>query len=448
MVHVRCGVSLAALVALAGAGCGGQNVASELARPPELPSKESKCGNTRIQARPLIVEWPSSDRAALEARIKQGLVPVRYVGCDMEVLTTCKVSSMYSYTGITPKSDKVVIHNSDELYANIPVYAAKFEGKLQKAGALEVDMTIIGRYDAGRDTIRTDELQGSCREATHVITALTVGAFKFSAGASADVSAGGSVGDIGAGARSSASNETLNTDGDGKQCEKATGNDSVPPFGCGALLRVELVPLDKPRENAPTCPGGTSWDGSQCIAVVNKSCPEGTHYEGGKGCLANIAGASAANAGGAKPAAEASAGGPCGASAVCAEEQKACDAGDNRACVRAGEIFYNARGVAKDGARAAALFKQACSKDELTGCVDLGWAYVTGTGVPKDGASAALFFGKACNDKTTMGCLGLGTLHLQGSGVPRDKAHAGALFKQACEGGITAGCKMLKDIQP
>jgi hypothetical protein len=42
-------------------------------------------------ARPLIVEWPSADRAALEAQASHGLVVVRYEGCEMEVLRQCRV---------------------------------------------------------------------------------------------------------------------------------------------------------------------------------------------------------------------------------------------------------------------------------------------------------------------------------------------------------------------
>ena len=56
--------------------------------------------------------------------------------------------------GITPKSDKITMKDSDELYANIPVYAAKFEGKLQKSGALNVAMTQRGSSEAPSAMLR------------------------------------------------------------------------------------------------------------------------------------------------------------------------------------------------------------------------------------------------------------------------------------------------------
>lgn len=420
------GAALITIAALAfTSACSGGNLASEIAKAPENPNKESKCGTSTIQARPLIVEWPSSDRAALEARVKQGLVPVRYVGCDMEVLTTCKVPAEYGYTGITPKNDKVVIRNTDELYANIPVYAAKFEAKLQKAGSLEIAMTIIGRYESNRPRVHSDELQGECGAATHVISALTVGSFMFSAGANAEIGSSAGYQAIGAGAKSTASNETLNTDGDAKQCEKATSEDKAPPFGCGALLRVELLPIGEARKDLPACPGGTTWDGKQCIAAAS-------------------AAAGAAGAGSAAATAATTA--PAKGDSTVDSYQKSCDGGDARACVTLGEMFYNARGgVAKDAARAVTLFNKACEKGEATGCVDLGWAHASGSGVDKNPSVAADQFSKACNATTTLGCVGLGMLYRAGTGVAKDQKRAADLFNKACAAGNDTACKLGKD---
>lgn len=422
-MHVVSSGKLAALASvtslLASLGCSGGNIASELAKPPPNPNKESKCGTTKIQARPLIVEWPSSDRAALEARIKQGLVPVRYVGCDMEVVTTCKVPAAYGYTGITPKNDKVVIHNNDELYANIPVHAASFEAKLATAGSLEVAMTIIGRYESDKPSVHADELRGECGAATHVITALTVGSFMFSAGANAEIGAGANVQGAGAGAKSQSSNETLNTDGDPKQCEKATSDDKAPPFGCGALLRVELVPLGEARKDA-SAQASTSPTASAAPSVVASAPPPAS----------------------ASASATTSASASTGNSTV-DNYQKSCDGGFFRACVTLGEMYYNAKGVPKDAPRAVALFKKACDGKEPTGCVDLGWAYSTGTGTEKNGAVAADFFGKACTPTVVVGCIGLAGLYRDGNGVPKDGKRANALFKQACDMGNDFACKAM-----
>lgn len=207
--------------------------------------KASKCGIRRNSAsKPLVVDWSSAERAALEGRARSGLVPVRWQGCEIEVLTTCNARGDYHYVGLNPKRETVRIKSADELYANLPVGAATLEGKLERHGALEVDMTVIGRMEAERFDFHRTELDGRCDQATHVITGLTVGAFTFSAGAGADVSAGASFRGAGGGAASSSERELLNTDGDRAACEQATQADIEAPAGCGALLRVELVPIE------------------------------------------------------------------------------------------------------------------------------------------------------------------------------------------------------------
>ncbi len=223
--------------------CGG-SLAKDLAKPPDLDiPDQSKCKVSQSQARPLIVEWPSADRGALEAQLGKGTVVVRYQGCEMEVLRHCQAPGAYDYVPITRKHDRITMRDADDLYANVPLGAAKLEGKLERAGELTVTMTMVGSYESQAPQIRKDQLSGSCSDATHVITSLTAGAFSFFAGA--DAAVGGSVSSpfAGGAANSSASHEVLNQDGDEKACEAASAEDQTPPHNCGALLRIEVAPL-------------------------------------------------------------------------------------------------------------------------------------------------------------------------------------------------------------
>lgn len=231
---------------LALCACGGSNVASQLAKPPEFkPKGQTKCSVKASQTKPLIVEWPSADRGALEAQAAKGIVLVRYVGCEMEVLRQCSVGGTYDYVPITLKEDRIRIRNADELYASIPVYAAKFESKLETAGELNVDMSIVGRFEGNKSEIGLAELEGDCSRATHFLSAITVGAFEFTAGATAQVGAGAEVLGSGADVESKAEREMINRDGNRAKCREATGEDESPPDGCGAMLRVEVVPVKR-----------------------------------------------------------------------------------------------------------------------------------------------------------------------------------------------------------
>jgi hypothetical protein len=250
--HALAAALLLPCASLAATACGGAATpASRLAAPPAFkPSGQTKCSSATSQSEPLVVEWPSAARAKLESMSKRGLVAVHYTGCEMEVLSACTVKGSYGYTPLTRKRDHVTVHDADELYAKIPLGAASLEGTLHRAGQLDVSMTIVGRYEADRAALG-GELEGSdCDRATHVISALTIGAFDFVAGGSADVGARVNVAGAGAGGDSSASREVLDSDGDEQSCAAATSSDHGPPDGCGAIVRLEVMPVGEAHANA------------------------------------------------------------------------------------------------------------------------------------------------------------------------------------------------------
>jgi len=233
-----------AAVAVVCVACGGGNAASKLANPPEFqPKDQTRCGVAKSQARPLVVEWPSADRQELESQVRRGVVVVRYEGCEMNILARCSAPASYGYRGTTIAQDKLVIKDADDLYANLPVGATKLEGRLERSGQLTVDMDLVGRYESEKPLVRADELQGDCAGATHFVYGVSVGAFDFYAGGHAQVGGGANAGGFGAGAHSLADREALTRNGDLSACEKATTDDKAPPQGCGAVIRLEVVPL-------------------------------------------------------------------------------------------------------------------------------------------------------------------------------------------------------------
>jgi len=214
--------------------------------PPPTPdlataTAQARCGVRRSADKPLVVEWPAAERAALEARANQGLVAVRYEGCEMEVLSGCQVDGTYDFVALSRKHERVSIHNADELYARLPIGAASLEGKLKQRGELVVDMTIVGRKQSEQHVFDSDDLTGRCQAATHVLTGLTVGAFTLKAGAATEVSAGVTAMGAGAGGGVLRSGELLAADGDVESCRRSP--DDAGAAGCEALLRVEAVPL-------------------------------------------------------------------------------------------------------------------------------------------------------------------------------------------------------------
>ena len=248
-----------------GTACRGNNLAATLARTPELDAQgQSRCGVMKSSERPLIIEWPSSDRGALEGLVKRGagLVAVRYAGCEMEVVRRCAVPGLYSYTAVEPKRDDQLFRSADDLYAKIPIGAAQLEAELARHGALSLAMTVVGQHHAARERVGRAELKGDCEEATHVITMVHVGAFKLASEAGAKISAGGGLA-VGprAGVNASAQRGFERSDGDPGRCYSNAG-DPTPPAGCSSLLRLEVEPILEPGELAARrqrrpCPADT-----------------------------------------------------------------------------------------------------------------------------------------------------------------------------------------------
>ena len=229
--------------------------------------------------RPLVVEWPSSERAALEAGSHRGLVVLHYDGCEMELLRECKLEGSYDYIPVSVQQDKVVITDKNSLYASIPAYAVNFEAKLEQEGGLTVDMRLVGIHAADRTEISEVELVGDCETATHVAIELANGAFVFSAGSGLSAGAGVSAGGASVGGETSKSHEVLNRGGDFESCEGSKGSDEAPPHDCGTVVRMVLAEIDPapsrgsgsddpggapPVAPQPRCPPLTQWDGKSC----------------------------------------------------------------------------------------------------------------------------------------------------------------------------------------
>ncbi|MBW2459943.1 MAG: hypothetical protein JRI68_35975 [Deltaproteobacteria bacterium] len=280
-------------LALSALACGSSPVV-----PPDGPAYDpegqTKCSVAKSQQKPLIVEWPSADRMALETQLKGGLVPVRYTGCEMEVLSHCRASGEYRYIAATRQDDVLRIRNEDELYASIPVYAASFEGALSTSGQLTVSMSMVGRFLSDRAQFKVGDLDGACQGATHVIVGTTVGAFEFYSGADSEVGVGVDAQVVKVGGRQLASKETINKAGATTACDGATTNDEMPPSGCGALIRIEVVPIEgavpepAPVASQPSAPpeqGSSAPTGGSCDASrLDKSCKRQSDCCSGEYC--------------------------------------------------------------------------------------------------------------------------------------------------------------------
>ena len=206
-----------------------------------MPGDQTRCKLAAGHDNPLVTEWPASEKANLEARLREGSVVVAYSGCTLRMLPSCRVRGGYHWVRTTTSSDQVEIHDSDELYAKLPLGAASLEGELQRSGRLAVQTTVSGQFQLDDFDPASFPRSADCLGATHVLSALTVGAFRLQSGGTARVGAKAGIGGMGGGGTSQADESTMREAGLPARCEESDQN--APHAECASPIQVFLRPL-------------------------------------------------------------------------------------------------------------------------------------------------------------------------------------------------------------
>jgi hypothetical protein len=255
-------VALLLLGSLSGMGC------SRRAMGPSTVGRAEdhyrRCATTADNLSPLLVEWPSTQRSALEAQLKRSdsLIAVRYTGCEMEILRDCRIEGSYRWTKVAPKHDELEIRNATDVWLKIPLAAAKLISAVERYGALHLDMQLVGQYAGPSAPPSPAQLQGDeCRAATHVVGSLMVGAFEITSNAGGGFAAGAEFQGAGAGASASRHEGYYSSDGTPETCRMGSVYD---PYGqsehCESLLQIELLPIAPAiPKHALRCPNGMSF---------------------------------------------------------------------------------------------------------------------------------------------------------------------------------------------
>lgn len=235
-------LSVSSIGLLAMAGCGTGSVSHSLVEMPLMPSDQARCRVSASHENPLVTEWPASEKANFETRMSEGAVVVGYSGCELKVLRNCRVGGTYAWHRTTLSTDTVEIHDADDLFAKLPLGAVSLQSELERSGRLAVQTTVSGQLELhGFDGtgVPKDE---SCAGATHVVGALSVGAFKLLSGGSAKIGGSASVPLVGGASGSSSSAETvMRESGEFGRCESSTPE--APDAQCASPIQVFLRPL-------------------------------------------------------------------------------------------------------------------------------------------------------------------------------------------------------------
>jgi TPR repeat protein len=117
-----------------------------------------------------------------------------------------------------------------------------------------------------------------------------------------------------------------------------------------------------------------------------------------------------------------------------------CNRRDAVACSELASMLHHGRGVTRDDAKAAELYKLACDGGSAVDCASLGSLYRLGEGVARDYPRALSLLQPACQRGEPNACRTLGVMHRLGEGVPASAPRASQLFERACDAGSPDAC--------
>lgn len=206
---------------------------------PARPGAGESCASAKDPLHPVIVEWPATSRADLQASADQGPVVVSYGGCALKVLTGCRAGSPGSYRldPTTPSEQRFEIHSTRDLYADLPLGVVSLRGRLEEGTSLTLTYATVGARVLERPPA---VLQGDCAGATHYVDSMLLGAFSLVSHAAVEGKGSGDLVVARVGGAEKTVEQISGSSGDVASCkERGLSAGSV----CQAVLELSLRPL-------------------------------------------------------------------------------------------------------------------------------------------------------------------------------------------------------------
>jgi len=226
----------------------------------------AQCSAIRPPTEPDLMGWDSGSRLNLKSNQEQGVVAVRYKaeGCNVELeVLHCIGEGTYVFSPYSATESKTA-KSARDLYADLPIGAARLGSKVGGGRALRTDYMLTGVYRmTSYEAFPVAKLRGAgCAEATHVVSKMYVGGFGMVAFVTESLEASASVFGAGAGVSQDRKAERIATEGNPEACERAQREGKPEPL-CSVPLRVGLVPIE--GRASGSCPAGSDWDGTGCV---------------------------------------------------------------------------------------------------------------------------------------------------------------------------------------
>ncbi|MFO0658495.1 MAG: hypothetical protein U0165_01480 [Polyangiaceae bacterium] len=374
----------------------------------------------------MVIDWSSDDRVELEAAMKEGLAVIEY-SCDkVRVLSDCHVEGAYRFTGVQPKQEVRQLANADEFKAALPKSAtgklgASASTELERGNTLDIATVIVGRKRTVRDSVTKADLKGKCDGATHLVRAARVGAFAKDQGKKGKAKTAAELFGSSSSGNSTASAFSRSIDGSLEACAKADAEGTKPPPQCGALVSLELLPVEDKASTNKTMKQDSETE----------QCPRGMVYSSDEhkcvkeGTAKNFV---------CEP----------GDVKVCKEQ---CDKGNGESCflyadsIGTTDPYTGEKNPAGDEAAQDAAYKKACDLGSLAACSSLAYDELEHKKITAEAFQAIIDKGVKAGDIRSMVVGGMYNIPFFASFNPNGDIRAGRkLLQRGCEAGDKLGC--------
>jgi hypothetical protein len=247
-------LSALTLVASTLGACGGSMPSVPAAGPDRASGQSSlmektfagqKC-SPKTHDRPFIIEWDATDLSQFESITSNDIVFVRYDGCDLKVIDSCRNDSVRGALGAYKSVDwtsgsveKMDISNEGELYAKLPLGAATLGGRVSAGEQFHMEYFVSGVRTATRPVVYKGDLDSvpGCKGVTHYVYAYNLGAFALGSKKNINASADATVWGFGGGGTSKQASAAEKRAGVLESCR---GESAKEVMTCKSPIRVTL----------------------------------------------------------------------------------------------------------------------------------------------------------------------------------------------------------------
>jgi hypothetical protein len=185
--------------------------------------------------KPFVAGWSADEQQDLLRLASQGGVLLSYRGCNMTVVSRCRIKDQYNKVISTPNKKVMEITDSGRLYAELPMGARSLAAKVEGGRSLKLSYVIAATQSLTKDVKRKNLVGKSCKDATHYVEAMYLGAFRLEE----IIKASGEANTLGGGGRMKMKASSLDEIGKLERCYEGKMN-----LLCQGVIKIKVSKLE------------------------------------------------------------------------------------------------------------------------------------------------------------------------------------------------------------